>query len=467
MPSPENKTVNRFHRLSILLAPKFATAFCLFCLSAPEPIQALTKAISFFRAPQSLFPSGQTSPEALNKKIIGNEFLFRYLVEAKSSEMRAADAKPSQKKWVEAKAVARDIDLSEKVFYHEKEYLLKELRGYWALLESGFTGQQEWAPVYELKSSPQDLGMAMTLITTSLRYGPSWSAELITNMPGRSTLKIISVQDSWLKVKYTALGANSTPQMGYVDLNNVLLKADFASEVMDNDGKWQKVSYRESSILHLQNQRSLAINEVKLWKTRDDLAVVTESDESQKLMLRQNLTILKTEAQVWGISQLKDHGKVFWKRPLASELPPAEAQLSKDELLKREVFSVAWSPLNKRVGLASSHGIFATLDGGETWTYLSQFKNDNHPVSISPDGSWFVGFLKSKDLGKTFSNYLPIDYLTKIVLSRTISPPRILKISQINFSNSIMQITVDTGVKQLKLATRSKSDLITDWDLIN
>lgn len=429
----------------------------------------LSPAISFYRAPQSLFPSGQTSTETLNKKLIGNEFLFRYLVSSNVSTGTAATLPGAtgsgKKQWVQAHKIARDVDLSEKVFYREKEFLLKEIRGYWALIESAYGGQQEWAPVFELQSSPQDLGLALTLIATSLRAGPTWSSELLATMPGKSPLKILAVKDSWLKVSY--LTPNNVAQTGFVDLNNVLLKADFASEVMDENGHWQKVKFRESYLLELENKKRISITEVKLWKTRRDLAIVTESNEAERLLLRQNLTILKTEAQVWGISQLKDHGKVFWKRPLATDLPAAETKLTKDELLKREVFSVSWQPQNKRVGLASSHGIFATLDGGETWTLLSQFKNENHPVSISPDGSWFVGFLKSKDLGKSFHNYLPIDYLTKLIQSQSAHPPRILKISQINFANSMMQITVDTGSKQLKMATRSRNDLITDWDLIN
>ncbi len=432
-------------------------------LAISPAVWSMSTAISFYRAPQSLFPSGQASNETLNKKIIGNEFLFRYLV---GSSAGANPTASERKQWVQANKVARDVDLSEKVFYKEKEFLLKEIRGYWALLEPAYGGQQEWAPVFELQSSPQDMGLAMTLISTSLRSGPTWSSELLTAMPGKSTLKILAVKDSWLKVSYNP-NNSSTSVIGFVDLNNVLLKADFASEVMDENGHWQKVKFRESYLLELENKRNISITQVKLWKTNRDLAIVIESDEPHRLLLRQNLAILKTEAQVWGISQLKDHGKVFWKRPLASDLPAAETKLTKDDLLKREVFSVSWSAQNKRIGLASSHGIFSTLDGGETWTLLTQFKNDNHPVSIAPDGSWFVGFLKSKDLGKTFNNYLPIDYLTKLIQSRTVHPPRILKISQIDFKNSIMQITVDTGSKQLKMATRSHSDLITDWDLVN
>jgi hypothetical protein len=419
---------------------------------------ATPEGISFYRSPQSLFASGQTSPKNLDKKLIGSEFLYRYFIKS-----------AGKKQWVAANKVARDIDLSEKVLYQENEYTLKDVQGHWALIESIKEKRKDWVPFANLIASPEDLGLALTLIPTSLRKGPTWSSNLITTMPARSHLRILEVNDSWLKVTFSPIsGANSSSIItGYVDLNNVLLKADFADQIMDENNQWQKVKYRESYLLLLENKKTIPLTKVKLWKTHHEMAIVIESDETKKLLLRQTADILKTEAQVWNISIIKDHGKVFWKRPSGTEASPWVLTLGKDDLLKREIFSVAWGALDRRQGLVSSHGIFSTIDGGETWVFLPQFKNENHPVSISPDGSWYVGTMKSKDFGKNFSNYLRIDSIANIIQSQSFRPPRILKISKIDFKNSNMEIWVDTGSKRLRLATKSHKDSITEWDLLN
>jgi hypothetical protein len=424
---------------------------------ATSALAAPPEAVSFFRTPQSLFPSGQTSPQSLDKKTIGSEFLYRYFIQS-----------GGKKQWVSANQMARDIDLSEKVLYQEKEYTLNDVQGHWAQIELRKEGRKEWVPFNDLIASPEDLGMALTLIPTSLREGPTWSSNLITTMPGRSHLKILEVKDSWLKVTYSNVTPPLSTRTGFVDLNNVLLKADFAEEIMDQNSEWQKVKYREGYFLQLENKRTIPLNKVKLWKTNHSMAIVIESDEGKKLLLRQTAEILKTEAQAWNISQLKDHGKVYWKRP-TNLTPASSAQLilRKEDLLKREVFSVAWSPQNSSKGLVSSHGIFVTFDGGETWSYLPRFKNENHPVSISPDGVWYVGTMKSKDLGKSFTNYLRIDSIAHLIQSQSLRPPRVLKISKIDFKNSNMEIWVETGAKRLRLATKSHKDLITNWDLLN
>jgi hypothetical protein len=190
-----------------------------------------------------------------------------------------------------------------------------------------------------------------------------------------------------------------------------------------------------------------------------------ESRREKNLLLRQTAKIIKQEAQVWSISELNGHGKVFWKnQPLKTNEVPL---LTKEEFLKREIYSVEWNSAQPLIGLASSNGIFSTIDGGNNWTQLLQFKNENHPVSISPDGSWFVGSLKSNDQGQTFRHFIRMDLLARLVENQSKKTPKIFRLSEIKFKNSLMQIKIDTGIQQFRLATKSKSDTILDWDFVN
>lgn len=432
------------------MSAKNAICYLIFLFSASIALGA-DPGVYFYRTPQSLFASGQTSIATLTKKLSGNEFLFHYLIEQNH-----------RRQWVAAEVVARDLELSSRVTYQNREYNLTDLRGYWALIESPSQNRRDWAPLLDLRPCENDRGLAMTLIPTSLRVGPSWSSEMILTLPARTRLEILEIQDSWLRVRF------DSSQIGFVDLNNVLLKADFASAVRDGKGLWQKVTYRESSWLHLENKKMISLNDVRAWRTDSSQATVVKIDDEKSLLLRQNVKIIKTEAQIWGVSELKEHGRVYWKRNDIRAGPAADNLiLSKEDLLKREVFSVAWDEKNPRVGLVSSHGIFSTLDSGETWSFVESFKNENHPVSIAPDGTWFVGFHRSRDRGHTFTNYVRTDFLTKLIESQSLRAPRILKLAGIEFKNSRLQLRLDTGVKHVLLATKSKEEMITDWDFTN
>lgn len=407
--------------------------------------------ISFYKNPQSLFASGQANLKTLKKTMQSTEHHYDFLVELN---------KKSQ--WVPATSIAQYIHLSNQVSFQNENYLLTEIKGSWALVEKKQGQKKEWLSVQELSENPKDLGCAMTLIATSLRASPTWKSDRILSVPEKTRLFIEKTEGSWLLVRFYS-GTSST--LGYVDINNVLLKVDFAQEVQTADQKWHPFLYREGTTLFLANNTNADLKKIIALRSRKDLGVMLETLRDKNLLLRQNVVIKKSEAQVWAVSQLKEHGKVYWKY----QLPKSEGAptLSKNDILKREIFSVAWSPSNPKIGLASSYGVFFTFDGGNEWTQLSQFKSENHPVQIHEDGSWYVGSFKSKDQGKTFNPYIRMDHLTRLIQSQTKYAPRILKLSEITFTKNFLQIKIDTGTKTFLLATKSNADSISDWDILN
>lgn len=408
--------------------------------------------IPFFRTPQSLFPSGHSNPERLLKNESGTDFIFEYLLQ---------DGKRSQ--WVKAEDIARDLDLSQLVTFQNQDHRVIEIRGYWTALERLSDKKRQWAPLTDLEPSLYDIGKALTLISTTLRKLPNWRSDAVLTLPSRTSLKILQIQDTWIKVEFE--GAS-----GWLDANNVILKADFATEILTPQNVWKKVSYREGFQVKTTDDNFYSLAEVRGFKTDHNRGISLISDEKKNLLIRKQCQILKTDAQIWTRSQVPGHGLVYWqKSKLSRALHDEPDNLSAKEMLQRPIFSVSFDPKNPNLAVASSHGIYITDNAGETWRKVRQFKQEDHPVQISPQGEWFVGFLRSLDQGKTFTQYMRSDELARLVQSQFHSAPRILKLSGIEFKNSKLQLRVEAGSKVMRISSRisASADWRPQWDFLD
>jgi len=356
--------------------------------------------VYFYRSTQSLFPSGQVSKKILLKNKIRSTKENTYLV--------TRDRKTF---WISADKILRATDL--------------------------------------------DDALAINVITCALRKGPDWSTENLIQIPPLTRLEILNFENSWAYVRFQSVGSYLT---GYVDLNNLIVKADFASFALTDKNEWRPVKYREFSTLVTDQNDRIPIDKVQRMRTRQDLGIVAVRDDQLGLSLKNHVTLKKIEGGSWILSELKGHGQVYWKEkspiPTRSEsllLEDSQDSVDTETLLKREIRYVAFHPKNPNWGLVSASGIYMTTDG-ELWSKISQFKSQNHPVTIDKDGTMIVGSFQSQNFGKTFTSYLRWEKIARLIEINEAKPPTTMSLAAAEFDeNGFLVLTIESGSKKVKV----------------
>jgi hypothetical protein len=410
-------------------------------------------AVKFYQSPRSLFASGEVNLRDLEKQWQQDFSESSFLVERDHRQF-----------WVTAESVARDLNLSEWVIHNRTQIKYKVIRtqGSSVLVEAQPNQVSVWMPMSELSPVLQDLGAALTITTTQLREAATWKSNSILSLPANSRLQILQYQDTWALVSFQSMGQIK----GWVDLNNLLLKSDFAAFALTDAKTWLPVQYREGSDLITQDQKKISLSKVRALKTKPNLAVSLVTDDSQKLLLRQSLTLLRTEDQLWSLSKISGHGSVYWKKAQARDTEESlrAGDLSIDDLLKREVVSVSFHPKNPNIGVVSAQGIYLTVDG-KSWRPISEFKKQNHPVLIDASSTVYVGTQRSFNLGKTFSAYLKMDQLTHLIETRQKTSAVQLKIRDLSSPHpGILKVELETNAGKISLAARTALADPLKWD---
>lgn len=426
-----------------------------------------TASLPFFRHPQSAFPSGEASPRDLEKNWIKDEAQMSYEI-----------LRGTQRIWIKANEIARDINLSllATTSNNTTKYKILKIDGRQVLAQNTQTLQAEWMAIESLTTSPEDLGIAINLITATLHIKPEWKSMGVHAVDPLTRLQVKSFQDNWVQVS----PINRPEVTGWIDNSNLIFKHDFASEIKtaDNADKWIQVKYRHGNMLVGYKQEEIPMSKVTAMKTKNTLGISLVSNSDLSLLMKQNVSISKTDYDVWSTSKLPGHGIIYWKKSepapnnnnekktRSSNQPPSANNdiLKTEDLLKREVVSISFNPKNKSHGLASAEGIFLTTDG-KNWRRLNQFGNNNAPVLIDESDTLYVGSENSSDLGEHFSAYLKWDDLAHMVEKKQNSPARELKIRNIkNPRPGILSIEFDTGSGLIRMAARKTSDSNLKWD---
>jgi hypothetical protein len=440
-----------FLRASLLI---FASIFSP-VLVFQAPAMASSNAIKFYKSPRSFFPSGESNLKELEKNWFKDSFEFSYFVQKEKKQF-----------WVQASSVARDLHLSEYVYSNERKqtYKVLQISGS-AVLGSPADGKTsaEWLPLSSLTPLPDDRGIALTLISTQIRESPSWKSDSVLNLPPGSRLQILKFEDTWAQVTFESVGKVS----GWVDLSNLLLKHDFAAFALwGPKNRWLQILYREGSELVTADDKRIPLSEINGLMTKPDLAISLITDDSEHLLLRQNLHLLKTEAQAWSLSRLAGHGEVFWKKSSSEVIADSHFDngISIEELMKREVVAVSFHPQNPNYGVVSAQGIYLTTDG-KTWRRLAKFSEKNEPVLIDEKGVLYVGSQKSTDFGKSFSPYFRWELLAQMLEQKKKTPAQQLKIRNLtNPRPGVLRMELETNRGPLRLAARTNQDFISKWD---
>ena len=448
------------------------SSFLFITFASPAAMAALPTnaetAISFFRDKYSLFPSGQASRSSLEGKLQRSEM---------ESSFRCAWDK--RQFMLRADQIIRDIQVSRFVTTQQETQLLftdknqkmasKNLplntsleiirtTDFWALVKTKNTSQLGWVPLHVLRTKHDDTGVFTNLIETYLRKEPQRKSAVLAKLPPQQRVLPLEFHKNFLKVQYES-------QVGYVDITHFVSRADFANLAYHPKHNWVTVVYRNNDMIVTNDGRSLPLNEILGYATNPQRGIMKKPEKASP-PLRARVEILKHEIQIWAQSKLAGHGSIWWKKKellFNQERDDKGTTITTEQLLKREIHSIAFEGKDSLKGLVSSEGIYRTEDG-QTWTLIPQFGKKNHPVSIHPNGTWFVGPFKSRNKGIDFEPFIRWDQIAKTIENHFNHNPKVLKLTKIeSLPNSRVLIQVDTGTYKIRLKSYI-GDL--HWDVL-
>jgi hypothetical protein len=445
------------------------TLLALFISFATFPALATnTAALSFYRNQQSSLPSGQATRADLEKRILSRELEPWFRVRWNKKEFE-----------VPGDIVIKDLQSSQTLVAKEKLDVLKspqtgslrafvlpakstvvvlKTTSYWAEVVDLKSKQRGWAPLQFFTAPAEDRGVYITLIDSFLQKSAVGSADVITTIPRNVRLMPIDIEKNFLKVQYKGF-------KGYVELSNLAGRGDFAMWAYHKNQGWLGISHRENGFLITTKKQKIPLRDFVAFAPYQDRGVISQKLTEGGPSIRSRVEIVSHKAHRWTLSALEGHGEVWWR---SEELSTAanEAggqQITSDQLMKREIHSVAFASSKSLKGLASAGGVFRT-DDGKTWTEIPQFAGQNFPVTILPDGAWYVGSYRSYDEGKTFESFIRWDKLAEQIQDSIHKMPRHLRITQIEpAANSRIRILVDTGVQKIKMQAHVLSQ---EWTLV-
>lgn len=377
--------------------------------------------VSYYKSPQSQFPSGQASLDKLIKTSVqrspeqlANHFedVFYFYNNQKISTQLIAATK------------AEDLSTSLNTISNLKDI------GYFQVLKKGF-----------------------------LKQAPLISSKNILVLPEKTKLKPLQYKNGFILVEYKK-------QLGFVDISNCISKFDFAIAVYAQNPKtkiteWMYVKNRIFDQLELKNNLLISMNDVIGVYTRADQAIITE--DQQILPAWTSLEIRQEKNSFWVQSQLPGHGLVWWKKSVCAENDSTKI-VSIDEILKKEISFVSFNPRNPKQAIAAANGVFLTTDG-QNWKEISQFKDYSGPVLFFNDYLIYIGNFRSIDGGKTFENYIQTTQLANTIFDKIGYFPKKIQVKKIKTIRPMnLEITLDIGsARTVKLQTPVYSQ---DWRVV-
>lgn len=326
----------------------------------------------------------------------------------------------------------------------------------------------------KLASTPSDVnnlrdpGKFLVLVDTPLFAKPSTTAAKLTKLYSGTLVKLVRepaarFQKGFVKVRWDGME-------GFVNISHTVSKFDFAVWIYPNssyknataissaNNGWLQVKSRLFDELEIVDGRFIHLSQIEgLW-TDPTKGII--SSTSDPFPLWTQIRVIPAAPVLWKSSRLPGHQVVWWKESellaqknveltgLVSEL---RSELTIDELLKKEIFSVSFHPKNPRKALVSAGGVYQTTDG-QTWKKLKQFDNFSGPVHYFNDLMLFVGPYRSVDGGKTFENFIRIDELTQSITSVIGYIPQRLELRSIKTTSTLKIIMdIDIGTRKIKV----------------
>ncbi|WP_413581656.1 hypothetical protein [Bdellovibrio sp. HCB288] len=440
--------------------PIFLAVLPIF-LAVPSTHAALatdaSAAISFYRTKESPFASGQANRSSLEERLISTQIESTYRVrwDRKEFELEAKQILKDIQvaRLVDTKSACQLLSLNRndsgtiKVLGPNATLEILETDDYWAKVKTYRDQVIGWVPLSMLKNRHDDAGVFVNILDTYLRKTPSSLAAVLTTLPRLSRVEPLGFEKGFMKINRNGI-------TGYVDINHFASRADF-SNLAFIDSKWIPITHRNGEFLVTAQRAQIPLQRAKGFVTNQLRGVVTRAVPGGPQLLSR-VEITKPEANIWALSKINGHGEVWWKRNAASfELAPATSSntLTTEQLMKREIYSIAFESKSSVRGIVSSEGVYTTEDG-LNWKQIPQFGKQNYPVYIHPKGQWFVGAFKSVNQGQSFEPFIRWEQVADAIQGAHHKNPKLMRLTQIEaVSNSQIIINVDTGSSKIKLSS--------------
>ena len=314
--------------------------------------------------------------------------------------------------------------------------------------------------ILNYQTDPYDRGLVMTLQSAPLQNTPQARSKKITQIKAGTKLIPIRFENGFVQVLYQK-------KYGYIDMNLTISKFDFAKfiySVGSQQKNWEAVSQREfdqmvtTQTMNNMTKKYIQMNAIQGLIVDETLAL--SHTENVHYPMWSQFHVRKEKTRPWIQSQIKGHGFVWWQK---NETALANSQnISIDDLLKKEIYSVSFQAGNPKKAIASiSSGVFMTEDG-QSWKPIHQFKGFVGPVYYFNDHYIFVGNYRSQNGGKTFDQYIQIDKISQAIRNLGFEVKKV-KISRIKVQKPYnVIIDLDIGHRTLRM----KSPLFAqDWKI--
>lgn len=389
--------------------------------------------VPFFKSPQSLFPSGSTTLEALEKQQLQKTMQSEYIYRWNGKNFKKTELKP-----------VLPVHLSDYVLDRagHKRWKVLDIGVDAIKVQDAITKIEKNLSISQVLSDSFDLGFALILKDAYLRRTASTQSTVLTTVPQGYRLRPLYYQDGFFKVQYK-------DYIGFISLSEAMTKFDLCTTVF-SENKWHFIKKREFEFLITSENKKISMNQIQKVITPDTRGIIASS--TQKVPLWSQIEVAETSQPDWIQSALKGHGGIWWKMPSEESKNPIEEQtVLVDQLIRQSISSVSFHPKNALKGILSSNGVYLTEDGLH-WRKLKQFDDYNGPVLYFDNNLIFVGNYRSTNGGKTFENYIQIDRLAQAIQDQYGFLPHHLQVNKIETTSSLqIRIEIETGYRKIKM----------------
>ncbi len=270
---------------------------------------------------------------------------------------------------------------------------------------------------------------AYVIVDTSIRRGPGLDFPVKRQILSKSLVRIKEVQERWTK-----LGDSDND---WVNSQHLILARDFANYVWINDKAWIAVQHRYD----VQNYDTDKIQ----MHLDSQLAIVLKTQDKSPLEFLNRVRILGDSAEMWNISILPRHGKVFW-RPQVQESSQYETHSG---LARMGITQLVRHPSNPLSAMAVAKGIYRTWDG-KRWYKERFFDNQMLPINLDSQGRFLIG--PYRETANGYEAIVKWENLAKLLGGHI---PRLTVKSIESSKPGHYELKVFTGLKQLTLVSQS------------
>jgi len=301
-----------------------------------------------------------------------------------------------------------------------------------------------WVKDQHLQPVTKDAGYFIATDDVNVRSRPKKNGKVVAQFPAETRLIPVKVVGHWVHVRKGKLH-------GYVPLSKLKTRLDVASKLRTRGG------YHKPHRKYF-GTKIVEIFPNPLWVGTGDytLDLKSQPDMSSKTVATlkpwASMSLRGHAVQRWGHSFLPGTGKVWWPAEFieSSVRVPKSNDSQAYKLPKKSILQELQSPLVKGLRFASTpYGIFRAQKG-KYWRQVGPFKK-GQPLTMSANGTLFVGDKVSFDHGESFKEYIRWDKVFEALPDSGAShrePIRIVQVAPQGKGNKTIYVSLKVGEKE-------------------